>query len=79
MDGFLFDPTEYTDERIRAVMDGHTCRQCGHRQTIRQGYEGRNRVQICAVHKSNRSKSRQLHISCDQPACIRFTNKDNSK
>ena len=79
MDGFLFEPTEYTDERIRAVMDGHACRQCGHRQTSRQGYEGRNRVQICAVRKSNRSKSGQLRISYDQPACILFTHKNHAK
>ena len=79
MDDLLFDTIEYTDPGIRAVMDGHTCRQCGHRQTSRQGYEGRNRVQICAVRKSNRSKSGQLRISCDQPACILFTHKDNEK
>lgn len=60
-------------------MDGKTCRQCGHRQTSRQGYEGRNRVQICGARKSNRSKSGQLRISCDQPACILFTHKDNAK
>lgn len=26
MDGLLFDPTDYTDQRIRAVMEGKTCR-----------------------------------------------------
>lgn len=79
MDGLLFDPLEYTDPAIRALMDGHTCRHCAHRQSIRQGHDGLNRVQICEARKSGRTKSGYLRVRCDQPACILFTHKDNAK
>lgn len=79
MDGLLFNPVDYTDDAIVAVMDGHTCRQCAHRQTKRQGYDGLNRVQICEARKSGRTKSGYLRVRCDQPACILFTHKDNAK
>ena len=79
MDGLLFDPTEYTDPGIRAIMEGFTCRQCANRITKRQGYDGRNRVQICEARKSGRTLSGQLRVRCDQPACILFTHKDNAK
>ncbi len=79
MDGLLFDTMEYTDQRIRAVMEGKTCRQCGHRQASRQGYEGRNVVQVCNAQKSNLTKSGLLRVRVNQPACILFTHKDNEK
>jgi hypothetical protein len=79
MDGLLFDPIEYTDPGIRATMDGKTCRQCANRQSIRQGHDGLNRVQICEARKSGRTKSGYLRVRCDQPACILFTHKDNAK
>ena len=79
MDGLLFDPIEYTDPGIRAVMDGKTCRQCGHRQASRQGYEGRSVVQVCNARKSNLTKSGHLRVRVNQPACILFTHKDNGK
>lgn len=75
MDGLLFDPTEYTDQAIRAVMEGKTCRQCGHREAIPQGYEGRNVVQVCNARKSNLTKSGKMRVRCNQPACILFTKK----
>lgn len=75
----LFPIEDYTDERVRTIMSGHTCRHCAHRQTSRQGYEGRCRVQICEARKSGRTKSGYLRVRCDQPACILFTHKDNAK
>lgn len=79
MDGFLFPPEEYTDERVRSIMDGNTCRQCAHRQTVKQGYDGQNRVSICECRKSKRTKSGQLRVRVDQPACILFTQKNNGR
>ena len=79
MDGLLFDPTEYTDPGIVAIMEGFTCRQCAHRRSIRQGHDGLNRVQICKARKSGRTKSGYLRVRCDQPACILFTRKYNKK
>lgn len=79
MDGFLFPIEDYTDERIRSIMEGNTCRHCAHRQASRQGYDGLNRVQICEARKSGRTKSGHLRVRCDQPACILFTHKDNAK
>lgn len=79
MDGLLFNPIDYTDEAIVAVMDGHTCRQCANRHCNRQGHEGRSLVQICLVRKSKRTKSGHLRVRCDQPACILFSHKNNAK
>lgn len=79
MDGLLFPLEDYTDERIRSIMEGNTCRHCAHRQDRRQGHEGLNRVQICEARKSGRTKSGYLRVRCDQPACILFTHKDNAK
>lgn len=79
MDGLLFPLEDYTDERIRSIMEGNTCRHCANRIAKRQGYDGRNRVQICEARKSGRTLSGQLRVRCDQPACILFTHKDNAK
>lgn len=76
MDGYLFDIEEYTDPEVRKIMQGNTCRHCANRQSKLQG---RSRVQICEAHKSGRTKSGQLRVRCDQPACILFTHKDNAK
>lgn len=79
MDGYLFDIEEYTDPEVRKIMQGNTCRHCANRQSIRQGNDGLNRVQICEARKSGRTKSGYLRVRCDQPACILFTHKDNAK
>ncbi len=79
MDGLLFPLEDYTDERIRSIMEGNTCRNCAHRQAKRQGYDGLNLVQICEARKSGRTKSGYLRVRCDQPACILFTSKNTSK
>lgn len=73
MDGLLFDPTEYTDESVRRIMEGHTCRQCGNRRRICQGKNQHVRVSVCSVRKSGRTKSGFLRVRVDQPACILFT------
>ena len=79
MDGFLFDIEDYTDTEVVRIMQGHTCRQCAYRLTVRQGQEGRNRVSVCEARKSNRTKSGQLRVRVDQPACILFSHKNNAK
>lgn len=79
MDEFLFPIEEYTDERVRSIMDGNTCRNCAHRQTVKQGYDGKNRVSVCECRKSRRTKSGLLRVRVDQPACILFTHKNNAK
>ena len=75
MDGFLFNPSDFTDERLRSVMEGNTCRKCAYRQIVRQGYEGRRRVSVCIARKSARSSSGFLRVSVDQPVCILFSQK----
>lgn len=75
----LFPIEDFTDSEAVRIMQGHTCRHCANRQSIRQGYDGLNRVQICEARKSGRTKSGYLRVRCDQPACILFTHKDNAK
>lgn len=79
MDGLLFSLEDYTDERIRTIMSGNTCRHCANRQTVRQGHEGRNRMSVCMARKSGRTKSGYLRVRVDQPACILFTHLNNAK
>ena len=83
MDGLLFNPEDYTDENVRTIMQGHTCRQCAYRSTVRQGNCGMGnparKVSVCEAHKSGRTKSGLLRVRVDQPACIMFTSKDNAK
>lgn len=76
MENTLFDIEEYTDPEVRRIMQGNTCRHCANRRTIRQG---QSRLSVCQAHKSGRTKSGYLRVRVDQPACIRFTHKDNSK
>ena len=75
MDGLLFPIEDYTDERIRTIMAGNTCRHCAHR--IR--YEYSKGTFYCEAHPSGRTTCGLLKIKANQPACIRFTNKDNAK
>lgn len=70
MDGTLFNIEDYTDKRVRRIMQGNTCRHCANRQTIRQG---QSRLSVCLAHKSGRTKSGYLRVRVDQPACILFT------
>ena len=67
MDGFLFDPIEFTDPGIIAVMKGHTCRQCDHRINFGRGHF------YCSARKSGRTNNGYLRVRSDQPACILFT------
>ena len=78
MDGLLFNPADYTDERVRSIMQGRTCRHCGHRQNVKQGQDQHVRVSVCDAHKSGRTKSGYLRVRVDQPACILFTAKSNA-
>ena len=75
MDGLLFDPTEYTDERIRIIMQGNTCRKYANR--LRHQYS--KSTYYCAVIPSRRTICGLLKVKANQPACIRFTAKDNAK
>lgn len=69
MDGLLFDPNDYTDERIRAVMEGKTCRTCGNRIRLKQG----NKIfSYCGARPSGRTSIKLLKVKASQPACIRF-------
>ena len=72
----LFNIEDYTDPAVRRIMQGNTCRHCAHRQRVRQGC---TIIMVCEARRSGRSKSGQLRVHCDQPACILFTHKDNSK
>ena len=74
MDGFLFPPEEYTDERIRAIMDGHTCRQCANRFKDCGGY-----ASYCWAKGDRRTKNKHLKVKANQPACILFSHKDNAR
>ena len=76
MENTLFDIEEYTDPEVRRIMQGNTCRHCANRRVIRQG---QSRLSVCLAHKSGRTKSGYLRVRVDQPACILFTNKNNSK
>lgn len=78
MQGVLFDIEEFTDPKVRRIMQGHTCRQCAHRIAVRQGRDKRVRVWVCDAIHSGRTKSGMLRVRVDQPACILFTHKDNS-
>ena len=83
MDGFLFNPEDYTDPKVRSIMQGNTCRKCAYRKTVRQGNCGMSsparKVSVCEAHKSGRTASGLLRVRVDQPACILFTSKDNAK
>lgn len=72
MDGYLFDPTEYTDERLRRIMLNNTCRHCGNRldKMNRGRYDS-----YCKVTPSRRTKNGYLKVKVNQPACILFTHK----
>jgi hypothetical protein len=78
-DGFLFPPEEYTDETVRAIMQGNTCRQCAHRQVFHQGTDQHVKVFVCDAHKSGQSRSGWLRVRSNQPACILFTHKNNAQ
>ena len=71
MDGLLFPIEEYTDKRIRTIMEGNTCRKCGN--LIRHQYN--KSYFYCAVTSSGRTSNGMLKVKSNQPACIRFTNK----
>lgn len=73
MDGLLFPLEDYTDERIRSIMEGNTCRQCGHRFDYGRGHF------YCSVRNSGRTNNGYYRCKSNQPACILFTHKDNAK
>ena len=73
----LFPIEEYTDTSIATkVLDNLTCRQCANcfrRSTLaKPGY-------FCKVRLSKKTLHGELRVKTNQPACIRFTNKDNAK
>ena len=75
----IFNVEDYTDERVRSIMQGNTCRMCAHRITIKQGYDQHVTVTVCDAIPSGRTKSGLLKVKANQPAYILFTNKNNSK
>lgn len=75
MDNTLFDIEEYTDPTVRQIMQGNTCWHCAHR--IRHRYA--KGTFYCDAHVSRRTSCGLLKVKANQPACIRFTYKDNSK
>lgn len=77
MDGLLFNPSEYIDTSIAAsVLENLTCKQCANcfrRSTLaKPGY-------FCKVRLSKKTLHGELRVKTNQPACIRFNNKDNAK
>lgn len=75
----LFDIEEFTDPAVRQIMQGNTCRHCAHRITVHQGYDQHVSVTVCDAIPSGRTKSGLLKVKANQPACIRFTHKNNTK
>lgn len=74
MDEYLFDIEKYTDQTVVRIMAGHTCRECGHRQT-----KPYRETSYCDAHGSRRTKNGMLKIKANQPACILFTHKNNAQ
>ena len=68
----LFNIADYTAENLKQIMLNNYCRMCIHHITLNQGYEGKNKVQICNARTSNRTQSGFLKIKASQPACILF-------
>lgn len=68
----LFNIQDYTAETLKQIMLNNYCRMCIHHRTIKQGYEGKNKVQICDARNSNRTQSGFLKVKASQPACILF-------
>jgi hypothetical protein len=73
MDGTLFNIEDYTDERVRRIMQGKTCRTCDNR--VRHEYS--KSTYYCKAHESGRTANGLLKVKANQPACIRYTNQDN--
>ena len=75
-DPTLFNIEDYTDERVRSIMQGNTCRHCAHRVRYRHG----NTIfGYCAARPSGRTSCKLLKVKANQPACILFTSKDNAR
>lgn len=77
MTGLLFDPMEYVDTTVAAkVLENLTCRECANcfrRSTLaKPGY-------FCKVRSSKKTLHGELKVKTNQPACIKFTSKDNAK
>lgn len=75
MDNTLFDIEEFTEPEVRRIMQGNTCRHCAHR--VKHEYS--KSIYYCDAYASRRTSCGLLKIKANQPACIRFTNKNNSK
>ena len=71
----LFPLEEVTDERLRAKMEGNTCRTCIHRIISYQGSDGEVKASICESYKSKISRSGHLRVKVNQPACILYVQK----
>ena len=77
MDGLLFDPIEYIDTNIAAmVLKDLTCRQCGNSFRCSTFAEP---GWFCKERKSEKTQNGHLRVKTNQPACILFTHKDNAK
>lgn len=76
MENTLFDIEEYTDPEVRRIMQGNTCRHCANRVAR---INTARRISYCTAYPSKRTETGFLRVKANQPACIRFTHKDNSK
>ena len=74
MDGTLFNIEDYTDERVRSIMQGKTCRTCANRRRSRAEW---GESYYCIAHSSGLTNSGQLKVKTNQPACILYTDKNN--
>jgi len=81
MDLTLFNVEEYTIESIRKSMANHTCRQCAHRKSCKRDHfsDKKNFLYFCDVRDSKRSSTGKLPVRANQPACILFTLKEETK
>lgn len=71
----LFPIEEFTDERLKATMEGNTCRTCVHRKYFFQGSAQDKKISVCEEYQSKTSHSGQLRVKVNQPACILYIHK----
>lgn len=74
--GTLFDMAETVDGCYKHLVN-RTCRQCANRQAWNND-TARN-VQICTARRSARTASGYARCRIDQPACVLFELKQNTK
>ena len=73
----MFDMAETVDECYKHLVN-RTCRQCANRQTW-QAQPTMPRHQICTARRDNRTVCGYARCRVNQPACILFELKQNTK